>query len=279
MKAVTGSVRPSALFFLLLTVIGGCSKDYTMAPSPEGEKVTITINAPQELAPEVLRVMYRSAKCQRVTHDAHGQPQMLDGNNSYEGRFERSGETGMYHTELFVNGGGACEWRLSNVVFSVVYRTPERFGEGVVSGAGAEVIVVFDHNSPQLRVSAPMAVTGSELNVVKDFYPWIKESYIRGYIKRVDLSGGGGGDYTYYARQARTVYFEPILHSDFVVSSVAPKKHIVGDFIKFKYPDGTVESDGRSEPNFEKMQKIRAESGNKRVKSPAAPPPVLRNLP
>jgi hypothetical protein len=257
MKAAKRSVRPSALFFLSLTLIDGCSKDYTMAPSQDGEKVTITINAPQELAPEVLRVMYRSAKCQRVTHDAHGQPQMLDGNNTYEGRFERSGETGMYHTELFVNGGGACEWRLSNVVFSVVYRTPERFGEGVVSGSGAEVIVVFDHNSPQLKISAPMVVTGSELNVVKDFYPWIKESFIRGYIKRVGLAGGDGGDYTYYARQARNVYFEPILHSDFVVSSVAPKKHVVGDFITFKYPDGTVESDGSSEPNFKKMQEIR----------------------
>lgn len=257
MKAATGSVGLSALLFLLLTLIGGCAKDYSMSPLPDSEKVTITINAPQELAPDVLRVMYRSAKCQRVTHDAHGQPQMLDGNNSYEGRFERSGETGMYHTELFVNGGGACEWRLSNVVFSVVYRTPEKFGESVVSGAGAEVIVVFDHNSPQLIVSAPMAVTGSELNVVKDFYPWIKESFIRGYIKRVGLSGGDGGNYTYYARQARNVYFEPILHSDFVVSSVAPKKHVVGDFIKFQYPDGAVESDGRSEPNFEKMQKIR----------------------
>lgn len=264
MKAATRSVRPSALFFLLLTLIGGCSKDYTMAPSPDGEKVTITIIAPQELAPEVLRVMYRSAKCQRVTHDAHGQPQMLDGNNSYEGRFERSGETGMYHTELFVNGGDACEWRLSNVVFSVVYRTPERFGKGVVSGSGAEVIVVFDHNSPQLRVSAPMAVTGSELNVVKDFYPWIKESFIRGHIKRVGLAGGDGGDYTYYARQARNVYFEPILHSDFVVFSVAPKRHVVGDFIKFKYPDGTVESDGRSEPDFEKMQKIRLAAESKK---------------
>jgi hypothetical protein len=102
------------------------------------------------------------------------------------------------------------------------------------------------------------------VNVVKDLYPWIKESFISGYIKRLGLSGKDGGDYTYYAPQARNVYFEPVLHSGFVVTSVAPKKHVIGDFIEFHYPDGTVESDGRSEPDFEKLQKIRLDAEAKK---------------
>jgi hypothetical protein len=249
-KSLVGSL---ALVFF----VSGCATDRSLSPPPSGEKVTFIIKTPEELKPSAMRAMYRSAKCQRVTHDAHGQPRRVDGKNLYEGRFELSGETGMYQTELFLNGGGACEWRLSNVVFSVVHRNPQNFGKGVVSGAGAEVIVIFDHSNPQLRVSTPVPVTGSEVNVVKDLYPWIKESFISGYIKRLGLSGKDGGDYTYYAPQARNVYFEPVLHSGFVVTSVAPKKHVIGDFIEFHYPDGTVESDGRSEPDFEKLQKIR----------------------
>lgn len=250
-------LETSVLCFLLLTFISGCAKDDSISPQPGGEKVTITIKPPDELEPEVMRVIYRSAKCPRITLDGDGRPETIEGYNAFEVALHRNGADNLYRTDLFVDGGGACEWRLSNVMFGVTYREPSRFGENVLAGGGGGVIVVLDHNNPQLRVGGAVRLEGSELRIVKDYYLWVSERYTGGYVKRVSLSGYGSGYLTYEARQARNVYFEPVFHSAFVVTSVAPRRHAVGDFIKFFYPDGTVESDPEGRPNFKKMQEIR----------------------
>lgn len=242
---------------LLMISVNGCAADRSLSPPREGEKVTFTIKVPAELKPYDMSVMYRSAKCQRGGHDANGEPEMLDGHSSFETVFQPGQPENMYKATLFVNGGGPCEWRLSNVMFGVTYRDSSRFGENALVGGGGGVIVVFDHNNPQLSVGRRVAVEGSELKIVKDYYLWLNERYTGGYVKRASLSGYGSGYLTYEARQARNVYFELVFHPGFVVTSVAPKKHAVGDFIKFFYPDGTVESDPEGRPNFKKMQEIR----------------------
>lgn len=237
--------------------ISGCAKDYSLAPSPSGEQVKIAIKVSEELEVTPLRVMYRSAICERVTHDGDGRPERLEGYNSIDVKLSRQNNGSLYEAYLFVNGGGPCEWRLSNVLFEVSYRVPNRFGENVGSGGGGGVIVIFDHNDAQLRTSGLVKVKGADFTIIKDYYPWVKDSYSGGYIKRAGLAGEARSYLTYEAREARSVYFEAVLHSDYVVSSTAPKKHKVGEFITFQYPDGTIESDRRSEPNFKKMQEIR----------------------
>ena len=257
MKSAKLFVKKSILCLALLGSISGCAKDYSMAPSPSGEQVKIAIKVPEELEVTPLRVMYRSAICERVTHDGDGRPEKLEGYNSIDVKLSPQNNRGIYEANLFINGGGPCEWRLSNVLFEVSYRVPNRFGENVGSGGGGGVIVIFDHNDAQRRTSGLVKVNGADLTIIKDYYPWVKDSYSGGYIKRAGLAGEARSYLTYEAREARSVYFEAVLHSDYVVSSTAPKKHKVGEFITFQYPDGTVESDRRSEPNFKKMQQIR----------------------
>jgi len=253
---------------LLLSVatvssISGCAKDYSMAPSPVGEQVRLVMKISEELETTSLRVMYRSAICKRVTYDGDGRAATLDDYNSIEVGLSRQKNGSLYKADLFINGGGPCEWRLSNVLFEVSYRVPNRFGENVSSGGGGGVIVIFDRNDPQRRTSGVVKVKGTDLVIIKDYYPWVKESYSGGYIKRAGLAGEARSYLTYEARETRKVYFEPVLHSDYVVSSTEPKKHKIGDFIKFHYPDGATQSDGRTVPDFKKLQEIRlkAEAG------------------
>jgi hypothetical protein len=47
------------------------------------------------------------------------------------------------------------------------------------------------------------------------------------------------------------------LHSDFVVYSAGPKIKKDGNHTTISYPDGSFEADGRSGPNFNKLQAIR----------------------
>ena len=91
----------------------------------------------------------------------------------------------------------------------------------------------------------------------KDFYPWVKESFLGGYRKRVSLAGEGDIYLMYQAPQARQVYFEPILHSGFIVYSAGPKIKKEGNYTSIIYPDGGFEADGRYGPNFRKLQAIR----------------------
>jgi hypothetical protein len=225
--------------------------------------MTITVKVPQELETETLEVMYRSAVCKNITHGASGVRIELEGYHGIDVQLKRLGESDLYQAKLPIDGGGACRWHLSNVMFGVAYRNPARFGENVTYGAGGGVVVMFDHNRPSLSSGLPITVDG-DLTIKKDYYPWVKESFLGGYRKRVSLAGEGDIYVMYQALHARRVYFEPVLHSEFLVKSEGTKVHKIGSFIKFSYPDGSTVSDGRSKPDFRKLQTIRKAAEGKR---------------
>jgi hypothetical protein len=263
MKIMMSGSRNPLLLLATVTLLSGCAQDYRLSPAPYGEKVSLTIKLPEDLELRSMRVMYRSAVCQRVTYDGDGRPERVDGHNGFEVPLQKR-EGDLYGAELFVDGGGPCQWRLSNVDFGVKYRMPTPFGENVIPGSGGGVVIVFDHNNPQRQVSRSIEVNGPDLRIVENYYPWVSESFINGYVQRVRLSGKGGSYLTYEAPDARKIYFEPVLHRDYVVKSIAPKKPIPGEFLKLYYPDGTVESDWRAMPSFEKLQTIRLEAEAKK---------------
>jgi len=278
MSGVTGQLRSLLLCFTLSISVSGCATDRTMSPAQEGEKVSFSIKLPEGLEAKPMRVMYRSAICRHVTHDAHGRRETLDGYNGFDLMLKRI-KNDLYGAELYVDGGGPCRWRLSNVDLGVQYSVPTPFGVDATPGWGGGLIVVFDSNNPQRQISRPIIVKDAVLNVIEDYYPLVSERFINGYAKQVSLVGVDGGDLTYTAPDARIVYFEPVLHGDYVVRSIAPKKNVKGDFPKFYYPDGTVQSHWRSEADFKKMQEIRRKTEAKQMKLPAAPPSVVRNIP
>ncbi len=61
----------------------------------------------------------------------------------------------------------------------------------------------------------------------------------------------------YEALNAKSIYFEPVLHSRFILYSVEPKEKKKGNYTIFTLPDGSVIADGRSDTKFHKLQAIR----------------------
>jgi hypothetical protein len=49
MNYVKSFLKTSVSCFVLLTLITGCAKDYSISSQPDGEKVTITIKPPDGL--------------------------------------------------------------------------------------------------------------------------------------------------------------------------------------------------------------------------------------
>ena len=249
-------MKPAYLVVLItaFTSLNGCAKDYSLAPPADSEQITVTIKVPDQLKAESMRVMYRSKICTFINHTAGGEPYKRDGYRKIDLQPVRRGESDLYEAKLAVDGGGACQWRLSNVTFGVVYEDPTIFGENVTYGAGGGVVVVFDNNDSS-RGDKGIKVDG-DLRIRKDYYPWVSETFLGQYTHRVSLMGEGDIYLGYQALQAKTVYFEPVLHSNFVLNSVEPKEK-KGNYTIFTLPDGRVIADGRPDTKFSKLQAIR----------------------
>ena len=255
LKGRSGPLGAAFVLGALLFSLSGCEQDYSLSPPADSEKVTVTVKLPEGLKTEMMWVMYRSATCKRIGMGASGQRTERDGYQSVYKELERQGQSDLYQVELPRDGGGACRWHLANVTFGVTYADPAQFGENVTAGGGGGVVVIFDHNNSP-RGGADIEVDG-DLTIKKDYYPWIDEELLGLYKKTINLASEGGIYLDYRALQASKVFFEPVLHSDFLVRSIGPKEKKEGNHTKFTYPDGSVLADGQSKPDFLKLQTIR----------------------
>jgi len=84
-----------ASFFLTLLILpaslSGCAKDYSLAPPPDSEHITVTVKVPEQLMAETMNVMYRSPICTRITHGASGQRIERDGYHGIDMQPQREG--------------------------------------------------------------------------------------------------------------------------------------------------------------------------------------------
>ncbi|MBD9675711.1 hypothetical protein IB274_03320 [Pseudomonas sp. PDM18] len=247
--------RLSISLLAMLTSLSGCAKDQSLAPPPDSEQVTVRIKVPAELKAETMEVMYRSTLCTFTDHSAYGEPYQRDGYQQMDIQPSRQGQSDIYEAKLPKDGGSECQWRLSNVTFGVSYLTPEHFGQGLTSGSGGGVVVIFDDNASP-RGGARIEVDGN-LKIKKPYYPWIDEAFLGGHKKKLHLSNEGLSYLKYNAPNAQEIYFEPILYSSFVVYSEGPKIKEKGSYTKFTYPDGSILENGDFEPRLQKLEAIR----------------------
>ena len=247
----------TSIVLLLLFSLGGCAQNRTLSPPPGGEEVSITVKVPQNLAADPMQVIYRSAKCPIKRSGPDWTRYEEDGYLSTTVRPQRVGQSEVYEAKLPINGGGRCQWQLSNVTFGVTYANTTHFGENVRGGPGGGVIVMFDQYLPQQRsVFEPTKKVIGDVLISKDYYPWVNEQFIGGHEKIAWLVSESEIYVYYRAPNARKVTFEPLLHADYLVYSVGPKVHKIGNRNQYTYSDGSVVMGG-SDPSFKKLQAIR----------------------
>lgn len=246
---------------LSVYVISGCARDKSLAPPANSELVAVTLKLPAELVSAPLEVMYRSGICKYFAQGGSGQRVERDGYHAIKVDLVRQGQSDLYRAMLMKDGGGACKWHLANVTFGVSYAEHVKFGEGITHGSGAGVVVKFDDNKSP-RDGYTRKVEG-DLTLIKDYYPSVYENFLGGYRKTVRLRGEGETYMIYKALSAREIYFEPILHLDYIVYTVGPKVKKPGSHAKITYPDGSVQPDGRWGPDFRKLQAIRLKAEGK----------------
>lgn len=243
----------------LLVSQAGCAQVINRGLSPPrgGEAVSISLKVPKDLAADSMKVMYRSVKCPITRSDGNGGRYEIDGTKEIEVEPQRQGITDVYEAKLPRNGGGTCQWKLSNVTFGVRFWNTEPFGKNIEPISGGGIIVVFDENLPQRISMYGAAEVSGNLMVRNHYYPWVSESFLGGYRKLVRPFTQGDLFLTYTALRAEKVFFESIVHNELIVYSVGPKIKKTGNYTKFIYPDGSSVADGSSRPNFKILEGIR----------------------
>lgn len=243
----------SASATLFLISLNGCAQTAVFSPPSNSEIVTVTVKVPKDLAADTMRVMYRSAKCPSK-ESADGRSYEIDGFYPIDVEPRQVGQSDLYEAKLARDGGGACQWKLSNVTFGVHYENTISFGESVSYGRGGSVIVIFDNNPPQEQTGEGIETIYGDLLISQDYYPWIVESFLRGHRIKINILGNKD-TITYLSHRTKRIEFEPELHKNLIVKTLGIKDKNSDEKAKNIYPDGTV-SDSNSRPRFQKMQEL-----------------------
>ncbi|PJI49145.1 MAG: hypothetical protein CTR55_07185 [Pseudomonas sp.] len=246
-----GLFTASAAF--LLFSLGGCAQEAVFSPPPNSEQVTVSVKVPKDLAADTMHVMYRSAKCPSK-ESADGVPYEIDGFYPIDVAPRQVGQSDLYEAKLARDGGGACQWKLSNVTFGVHYENTAQFGGGVKYGRGGGVIVIFDNNHPQEQTGEGIEIVEGDLSIRKEYYPWIIENFLSGHRVKINIFGIKDTE-TYLAKKAKQIHFEPILHDNLIVKTLGVRDRNSNEQAKNSYPDGTI-SDSNSRPRFQKLQEL-----------------------
>ncbi|WP_371367242.1 hypothetical protein ACA097_26765 [Pseudomonas sp. QL9] len=251
------SLIPSTVCGLLLLVsLGGCAqtRNHDFAPPPGGETVSVTVKVPKDLAADTMRVMYRSEKCPLKRSDGSGERYEIDGAHAIEVVPQRQGQSDLYEARLARDGGGACQWKLSNVTLGVHYENTSQFGRKVEYAGGGEVIIIFDLNMPQQQSMYGVVDIDGDVLVREEYFPWLSEIFLNGHREIIELLGSQKF-LTYRSLSARKVAFEPVFYSNMVVKTIGVKSFGEGEKAENIYPDGTREF-ANSDPNIERLKEM-----------------------
>lgn len=235
--------------------LSGCANERVNPPA-ENEYITVTIKVPDGLAADAVVGEYLSENC-TVTYVFFGKDRTVGRSGFKEIMPVQVGQSDLFEAKVPKDGGSFCQWRLTELWFGVAYKDPGRFGRKVTNAGGAHVSVKLADDKFPLYSRA----TGTQeenLNVRREYYPWLSEGFSGGYKEeKISLLGERYLFEEFKAVHARHVYFEPVLHAGYLVRSVLPKGHQEEDCISITYPDGSGDTDFCSYPDFRKLQAIR----------------------
>ncbi|HDS3816288.1 TPA: hypothetical protein RG697_001175 [Morganella morganii] len=98
---------------LLPVILTGCAYSTTLSPPSDNRNIHFSATVPVDLESLPLSAMYRSKKCTRTRTNGSGKSYEVPGFNSARYPLTVTA-TGDVTTDIPVNGGGYCDWQLSN---------------------------------------------------------------------------------------------------------------------------------------------------------------------
>ncbi|ELY6318968.1 hypothetical protein ACI49Z_004440 [Cronobacter turicensis] len=241
-------------FFPFLII--SCNKDESLSPPENNKFVGVYVNSESEINVLPVNVMYRSNICSIEKYDSKGRRYKEDGYNSTQQDVKNIGS--ISNVSIPVDGGGDCKWKLSNITVQLMY-DKNKFDKKINASIKNSIILVFDDNLPQNFNSNIEAISSQSVKIRREYFPWIDTDFMDTHGKSVSLIMLGDRNlYSYNVKDASTVNINVISNFKKIVYSEGPKGKSKNEknYTVFKYPDGTIDTQGKDFPDFKKLQSI-----------------------
>ncbi len=238
----------NVLCLLPLLALSSCVLSEDLSPPADGKTVKVSVVKPADIDILPMDVIYRSEKCRDKIFTSTGEITSRAGYHLLTVPFKPETGSDMVSNSVALNGGGQCEWKLSNIKFDFQYHNMKKFGARVKRSIPSDIVFVFDRNAPPRGDGHYDDVYGV-IEIEKNYYPLIRRKNTD--EEMLVLSIQGQPMLTYRVHDANSIVFKPIFHSDMVVNAVPPKKK--GDGYSLFYPNGDEIIDHHF-PNSEKTE-------------------------
>jgi len=234
---------------VITLLLASCNKDEEFSPVASGGSVLVSIQLPKYLEMLPLRVMYRSDICHKKQVNGSGNSYEAPGYKTLNLELKNEGKDKEYKIPIPRDGGGDCEWRLSNLTLSF----KSTLEENVSYNVPISEVVIFDKNSPQ-RLSGSYLDVNGDLDLTGGYFPMITAYHVSGNKKVLSIVKEEN-DKMYRVHNGGNIYFNPKFHFSKIIYAVEPKEQKIGEYMSVTYPDGTTESSPYF-PNYKKLKLI-----------------------
>ncbi|MDC9595019.1 hypothetical protein [Xenorhabdus sp. IM139775] len=180
-KSVLSSLL--AVFF-----IQGCASE-SFSPPINGESVHLTATLPDELDALPISAMYRSKLCRKERRTANMKSYSVPG--FHHATYPLSiGHSNQVEVSVPKEGGGKCDWKLSNITFEVKLKDTSTIAPLIDDNFGFKTTFVIDGNAPQEFDGGYIKKTG-DLHEKIILFPLLTKSFLSGNENSFYLIGKG----------------------------------------------------------------------------------------
>ena len=244
---------------LLPVILTGCAYSTTLSPPADSRNIHFSATVPADLESLPLSAMYRSKKCTRTRTSGSGKSYEVPGFNSakYPLSVTASGDV---TADIPVNGGGYCDWQLSNIKFEVRLKNPQVIESGIVDNFGFKTVFITDNNAPQAFDGGYIPYKG-DFNGSLLLFPFVSEFFLGGHKKTVELVGESDM-LTYRLSGTDNINIMVNYEKNMVSRWTGVKEKKEGNRTVITYPNGEEERKSKSYPDYKKLLKIYEERKN-----------------
>ncbi|WP_246107218.1 hypothetical protein [Yersinia kristensenii] len=184
-------IKKSHLAYMMLSVVllSGCvAKNGTISPPSDNQWGDVEVKTPKNTEAIPLVAFFTSDECKKEKYNVDMKVYQLKGTQARNLNMEIDKTSGNYRSQIPMDGGGKCKWRLSKVTFGIQYSRTEHLiknGGGQI-GTAVGVEVAFDDEGAK---NGDYIFTTNPLSLTPTYYPIITQKYLPSEITQLSLLG------------------------------------------------------------------------------------------
>lgn len=140
----------TVLYLLPLLTLSSCALSENLSPPSNGKTVKVAVVKPADVDILPMNVIYRSEKCRDKIFTSAGAITSRAGYHLLTVPFNPEKGSDIVSNNISLNGGGQCEWKLSNIRFQFKFSNMAKFGADIKKNIPNDIVFVFDKNAPHV---------------------------------------------------------------------------------------------------------------------------------